>query len=143
MTRLHKIGLSVLAVFALASCAQSEDSGSVKGYLLNHGFSESNITLMSGEAYKKTQSESFVAEGLKEYLAGVKAGASEKEPGEQFYCWFFDNIDQADKFVKDYVGDMYHSLEGRCKDPAMGSRNNVAWAGTSGIAVGLGWSSAA
>jgi len=143
MNALRKIGLSALAVFALASCSQSESSGGVKSYLLSHGFAEANITLMTGEAYKKTQSDKFVADGLKEYLAGVKAPAAEKELPEQFYCWFFDTIDQADKFVKDYVADMYYSLEGRVKDPAMGSRNNCAWAGTSGIAVGLGWSSAA
>lgn len=142
MTGLRKIGLSALAIFALTSCSQTESSGGVKSYLLSHGFSESNLTLMSGEDYKKTQSETFVADGLKEYLAGVKAPASEQELPEQFYCWFFDTFDQADKFVKDYVSDIYLSLETRCKDPQMGNHNNVAWAGTKSIAVGLGWSNA-
>ena len=140
MTGLRKIGLSALAVFALASCSQTESSGSVKSYLLNHGFSESNITLMSGEDYKKAQSEKFVADGLKEYIAGVKAPASEQELPEEFFCWVFDTFEQADKFVKDYVSNIYLALETRCKDPRMGNHNNAAWAGTNSIAVGLGWS---
>ena len=139
MIRLRKLGLGALAVLALASCNASESAGSVKGYLTSHGFAESGITQMTGEDYKKTQSAEFKAEGLKEYLAGNKAPASDKELPEQFYCWFFDTMEHADFFIKDYVGDLYHSLEGRVKDPSMGSRNNCAWAGTNGIAVGLGW----
>ena len=142
MTHIRKIALSAMAVFALASCSQSESSGGVKNYLLGNGFSEANITVMTGEAYKKTQREDFVADGLKEYIAGVKTPASEQEKPEQFYCWFFDTFDQADKFVKDYVGDIYTSLENRVKDPRMGSHNNAAWAGTNSVAVGLGWSNA-
>ena len=141
MMKLQKIGLAALSVFALASCAQSESSGGVKGYLTGHGFTDANISIMTGDAYKKTQSEGFVADGLKEYLSASRS-TGEGELPEQFYCWFFDSIDQADKFVKDYVGDMYYSLEGRCKDPRMGSRNNTAWAGTNSIAVGLGWAMA-
>ena len=139
MNQLRKIAVATLATFALVSCADSESSGSVKSYLTSHGFAESGILVMSGEDYKKTQSSSFVAEGLKEYLAGTKAPASEKELPEQFYCWFFQSIDQADKFVKDYVADIYRGIEGKAKDPGMGSRNNVAWCGTNSIAVGLGW----
>ena len=139
MIRLRKLGLGALAILALASCNASESVSGVKGYLTGHGFAESGITVMSGEDYKKTQSAEFKAEGLKEYLAASKAPASERELPEQFYCWFFDTMAQADTFVKDYVGDMYRSLDGRVKDPSMGSRNNCAWAGTNGIAVGLGW----
>ncbi len=143
MFALRKIGIAALATLALVSCNASESSGGVKSYLLGHGFAESGITLMTGEAYKKTQKEGFKADGLKEYLAGTKAPASEQELPEQFYCWFFDTMDQAEVFVKEYVGDLYYSLEGRVKDPRMGSRNNCAWAGTNSIAVGLGWTSAA
>lgn len=143
MFALRKIGIAALATLALVSCNASESSGGVKSYLLGHGFAESGITLMTGEAYKKTQKEGFKADGLKEYLAGIKAPASEQELPEQFYCWFFDTMDQAEVFVKEYVGDLYYSLEGRVKDPRMGSRNNCAWAGTNSIAVGLGWTSAA
>ena len=143
MINLRKAGLTALSFLALVGCSASESSGSVKSYLVNHGFAESNITIMSGDAYKKTQKEGFVADGLTEYLAGSKAAASEKELPEQFYCWFFQSIDQADKFVKDYIGDMYRALEGRVKDPRMGSRNNTAWCGTYSIAVGLGWASEA
>ena len=143
--KLQKIALPLFAfaVLALAGCNASESAGGVKGYLTSHGFAESGITQMSGEDYKKTQSAEFKAEGLKEYLAAVKAPASEKELPEQFYCWFFDTMEQADFFIKDYVSNLYYSLDGRVKDPAMGSRNNCAWAGTNGIAVGLGWTTTA
>lgn len=143
MIRLRKLALGTLAILALASCNASESAAGVKGYLTSHGFADSGITQMSGEDYKKTQSADFKAEGLKEYLAATKAPASEQELPEQFYCWFFDNSDQAGVFIKDYVGDIYHSLDGRIKDPSMGSRNNCAWAGTNGIAVGLGWTTTA
>ena len=143
MIRLRKLGLGALAILALASCNASESAAGVKGYLTSHGFAESGITQMSGEDYKKTQSKEFKAEGLKEYLAAAKAPASEKELPEKFYCWFFDTMEQADFFVKDYVADMYRALDGRVKDPSMGSRNNCAWAGTNGIAVGLGWTTTA
>ena len=140
MLNLRKIGLSALAIFALTSCgAASESSSSVKSYLLNQSFPEANIIVMNAENYKKTQSSTFVADGLQEYLSATKPSASDLP--EQFFCWFFETFDQADKFVKDYVGDMYHTLDGRCKDPSMGSRNNTAWAGTNSIAVGLGWAS--
>ena len=139
MLRLRKLGLGALAVLALTSCNASESAAGVRSYLTSHGFAESGIIQMSGEDYKKTQSAEFKAEGLKEYLAASKAPASDKELPEQFYCWFFDTMDQADVFVKDYVADMYRALEGRVKDPSMGSRNNCAWAGTNGIAAGLGW----
>ena len=130
MISLRRLALGTLAILALASCSASESAAGVKGYLTSHGFADSGITQMSGE-------------GLKEYLAANKAPASEQELPEQFYCWFFDNMDQASVFIKDYVGDMYHSLEGRVKDASMGSRNNCAWAGTNGIAVGLGWTTTA
>lgn len=139
MFALRKIGITALATLALVSCNASESSGGVKSYLLNHGFAESGITLMTGEGYKQTQTKDFKADGLKEYLAGTKAAASDQELPEQFFCWFFDNSDQADAFVKEYVSDLYYSLKGRAKDPSMGSRNNAAWAGTNSIAVGLGW----
>ena len=142
MTTLRKIGLTTLATFAIVGCSQTESLGSAKSYLLGQGFTETHITVMSGEDYKKTQSDTFVADGLKEYLAGTKPAASEKEKPQEFYCWYFETFDQADKFVKDYVGDIYHSLQDRCEDPRMGSRNNAAWAGTNSIAVGLGWVSA-
>ncbi|MBQ2069731.1 MAG: hypothetical protein II467_02220 [Bacilli bacterium] len=143
MIKLRNIAVAALAAFALTSCSASESAGGVKSYLTGHGFAESNITQMTGEDYKKTQSSSFKGEGLKEYLAATKPAASDKELPEVFYCWFFENMDQADAFVKEYVGDMYHSLDGRAKDPTMGSRNNTAYCGTSSIAVGLGWSNAA
>lgn len=143
MIRLRKVGLTALSFLALVGCSAGESSASVKGYLTSHGFAEDNITIMTGDAYKKTQREGFVADGLTEYLAGFKSPATGEELGEGFVCWFFQGIDQADKFVKDYAGDIYASVERRVKDPRMGSRNNVAWVGTSTIAVGLGWTSIA
>ena len=137
MIRLNKIGLSALAVLAMASCASTESSAGVKGYLLGQGFQEGNITQLSAEAYIKTQEPDFKADGLQEYLAGIKPNLGGLST--QFYCWFFDNADHASAFVTEHVASMYYSLEGRCEDPAMGSRNNAAWCGTKSLAVGMGW----
>lgn len=138
MIRLNKIALSALAILTLASCSATENSGQVKGALIEYGFPEARMTQLSGEAYIKTMGADFKADGLQEYLAATKP-VLDGLP-EEFYCWFFDNSDNAGKFVDEHVADMYYSLKDRVSDPAMGSRNNVAWCGTKWVSVKLGWS---